>query len=159
MVPLIAAVGVVATRNEPNLREAVSIAAGVVLFLLVATLAATIDWDAPPTLAIAEPIAGVPLALTPEPLGILFALVASLLWPVTTVYAVGYMRAHHEQNQTRFYTAFAVSICGHDVHRAGRQHADAVRVLRGTVGRDLPAGHPRAAPTRRNAPGASTSAC
>jgi multicomponent Na+:H+ antiporter subunit D len=40
----------------------------------------------------------------------LFALVASLLWPITTVYAVGYMRAHHEQNQTRFYTAFAVSI-------------------------------------------------
>ena len=41
---------------------------------------------------------------------VLFALVASLLWPVTSVYALGYMRAHHETNQTRFYAAFAVSI-------------------------------------------------
>ena len=110
LVPLLAALGVVASRANPNLREAVSIAAGVILFLLVATLAATIDWAAPGTLIIAEPIAGLPLALTPEPLGILFALVASLLWPITTLYAVGYMRAHNEHNQTRFYTAFAVSI-------------------------------------------------
>ena len=73
-------------------------------------MAATIDWAAPGTLIIAEPIEGLPLALTPEPLGILFALVASLLWPITTLYAVGYMRAHNEHNQTRFYTAFAVSI-------------------------------------------------
>ena len=110
IVPLLAAASVVAMRANPNLREGVSIAAGVILFLLVAGLAATIDWNAPPTLTIAEPVAGLALTLTPEPLGILFALVASLLWPITTVYAVGYMRAHHEQNQTRFYTAFAVSI-------------------------------------------------
>ena len=110
LVPLLAALGVVATRANPNLREGVSVAAGVILFLLVAGLAATIDWEAPPTLVMATPVAGLSLALTPEPLGMLFALVASLLWPITTVYAVGYMRAHHEQNQTRFYTAFAVSI-------------------------------------------------
>ena len=110
LVPFLAAFGVVAARANPNLREGVSIAAGVILFLLVATLAATIDWNAPPTLVMATPVAGLSLALTPEPLGMLFALVASLLWPITTVYAVGYMRAHHEQNQTRFYTAFAVSI-------------------------------------------------
>jgi len=110
LVPLLAAFGVVAARANPNLREGISIGAGVILFLLVAGLAATIDWEAPPTLVMATPVAGVSLALTPEPLGMLFALVASLLWPITTVYAVGYMRAHHEQNQTRFYTAFAVSI-------------------------------------------------
>ena len=40
LVPLLAALGVVASRANPNLREAVSIAAGVILFLLVATLAA-----------------------------------------------------------------------------------------------------------------------
>ena len=110
LVPLLAAFGVVAARGNPNLREGVSIGAGVILFMLVAGLAASIDWQAPPTLVISTPVAGLSLALTPEPLGMLFALVASLLWPITTVYAVGYMRAHHEQNQTRFYTAFAVSI-------------------------------------------------
>ncbi len=110
LVPILAAFGVVAARANPNLREGVSVGAGLILFLLVAALAATIDWNAPPTLVIGTPVAGLSLALTPEPLGMLFALVASLLWPITTVYAVGYMRAHHEQNQTRFYTAFAVSI-------------------------------------------------
>ena len=110
LVPLLAAFGVVAARANPNLREGISIGAGVILFLLVAALAATIDWETPPTLVIAKPVAGLSLSLTPEPLGMLFALVASLLWPITTVYAVGYMRAHHEQNQTRFYTAFAASI-------------------------------------------------
>ena len=110
LVPLLASFGIVATRANPNLREGVSILAGIILFVLVATLAATVDWTAPPTLVLAEPVIGLKLALTPEPLGMLFALVASLLWPITTLYAVGYMRAHHENNQTRFYTAFAVSI-------------------------------------------------
>jgi multicomponent Na+:H+ antiporter subunit D len=40
----------------------------------------------------------------------LFALVAGVLWLVTAVYSIGYMRGHHEQNQTRFYALFAISI-------------------------------------------------
>ncbi len=110
LVPVLAAIGVVLTRANPNLREGLSITAGAILFALVATLAGGLDWDAPPTLVLAEPIPGLALALTPEPLGILFALIASFLWPITTLYALGYMRAHHEKNQTRFYAAFAVSI-------------------------------------------------
>ena len=45
-----------------------------------------------------------------EPLGLLFALVASSLWIVTSLYSIGYMRGHHEKNQTRFYFFFAVAI-------------------------------------------------
>jgi multicomponent Na+:H+ antiporter subunit D len=40
----------------------------------------------------------------------LFALVASGLWVVTTIYAIGYMRSHHEVQQTRFYACFAIAI-------------------------------------------------
>jgi multicomponent Na+:H+ antiporter subunit D len=40
----------------------------------------------------------------------LFALVASGLWVVTSIYSIGYMRAHHEQHQTRFYVCFAVTL-------------------------------------------------
>ncbi|HBH31453.1 MAG TPA: cation:proton antiporter, partial [Desulfofustis sp.] len=54
--------------------------------------------------------AGLRLAFAIEPLGMLFSLVASILWLVTTIYAIGYMRGHHEQNQTRFYACFAVAI-------------------------------------------------
>ncbi|MCB1792471.1 MAG: monovalent cation/H+ antiporter subunit D family protein [Gammaproteobacteria bacterium] len=110
LLPLLAAIGVVLTRRHPNLRESLTLIAGVLLFACVAVLASSISFDAAPRVILAEPIAGLALALSPEPLGILFALVASFLWPVTTLYAVGYMRAHHERNQTRFYAAFAVSI-------------------------------------------------
>ena len=50
-----------------------------------------------------------PLTLEVEPLGLLFALVASSLWIVTSLYSIGYMRGHHEKNQTRFYIFFAIS--------------------------------------------------
>ena len=45
---------------------------------------------------IAEPVAGIPLAFHFETLSLLFALVASMLWFATTLYAAGYMRAHGE---------------------------------------------------------------
>ncbi|MFT6387931.1 MAG: multicomponent Na+:H+ antiporter subunit D [Cellvibrionaceae bacterium] len=53
---------------------------------------------------------GLLLYLQAEPLGVLFALLASFLWIVTTLYSVGYMRGHHETNQTRFYVCFALAI-------------------------------------------------
>ena len=48
-----------------------------VLFGLVATLLGQVDLQAPPTLVLAEPLPGLTLALSPEPLGMLFALVAA----------------------------------------------------------------------------------
>ena len=109
-VPLITAVGVAFTGRNPNLREGITLTGGATLFALVASLAAGISWDEVPRVVLAEPMAGLPVAFSLDPLGLIFALVAAFLWPVTSVYAIGYMRAHHERNQTRFYAAFAVSI-------------------------------------------------
>ena len=53
---------------------------------------------------------GLSIAFTIEPLGMIFACVASFLWIVTSIYAIGYMRGHHEVNQTKFYFFFAISI-------------------------------------------------
>lgn len=108
--PLLGAIGIVLCHRYPNWREAVTLATALLLFVLVALLAVNLRWDDPPRLVLAEPLPGLALALAPEPLGILFALLASFLWPVTTVYAIGYMRAHQETHQTRFYAAFALSI-------------------------------------------------
>jgi multicomponent Na+:H+ antiporter subunit D len=59
---------------------------------------------------LAVPIPGIPIALEAEPLGMLFALIASVLWIVTTLYSIGYMRGHGDTNQTRFYAFFALAI-------------------------------------------------
>ena len=40
----------------------------------------------------------------------LFACVAALLWPVNTLYSIGYMRGNNELNQTRFYICFAIAL-------------------------------------------------
>lgn len=45
-----------------------------------------------------------------EKYGLTFAMLASFLWVVTSLYSIGYMRGHKEKNQTRFYFFFAISI-------------------------------------------------
>lgn len=55
-------------------------------------------------------LANLDLFLALEPIGILFAVLASFLWIVTTIYSIGYMRGHKETNQTRFYVCFAIAI-------------------------------------------------
>ena len=103
--PVIGGMLVVLTGRWPNIREAVSILTGITLFSLVLQLPTTL-----PVTVLAEPAPGFQLSLHIEPLGYVFACLASFLWIVTTVYAIGYMRAHHEQNQTRFYFWFALAI-------------------------------------------------
>ena len=85
LVPLLATLGIVAADRHPNLRETISIAAGILMFILVVMLAGNVSWDQAPLLVLAEPLPGLALAFSPEPLGMLFALVASFLWPVTTL--------------------------------------------------------------------------
>ena len=109
-VPLAGALLVVFTGRWPNLREAVTLVTGAVLFALVAALVPEVMAGARPELLLAEPLPGLPLALRLEPLGLMFALVASFLWIVTSLYSIGYMRGHHESHQTRFYAVFAVAI-------------------------------------------------
>ena len=110
LLPFLSALLILAVGNAPNLRDGIGIAAGLATFALVVSLAPAVMDGARPEWVLAEPFPGLPLALRLEPLGLLFALVASLLWPVTVLYAVGYMRAHHEQRQTRFFAFFALSI-------------------------------------------------
>ena len=110
VVPLLGALAVMLAGSRPNLREAMSLAAGVILLALVVRLlprALSGDW---PAAVLAEPIPGLSLAISAEPLGVLFGLIASFLWIVTTVYSIGYMRGHGEAHQTRFYTFFAVAM-------------------------------------------------
>ena len=54
--------------------------------------------------------AGLALELRVEPLGMLFALVASGLWIVNSLYSIGYMRANGEAHQTRYYVCFALAL-------------------------------------------------
>ena len=105
LIPVTGACLLIPAGRWPNLRETISIVSGVCLFIVVVQLPSST-----PTYVLAQAAPGFTLALHVEPLGFVFASLASFLWIVTTVYSIGYMRAHHEQNQTRFYFWFAVAI-------------------------------------------------
>ena len=110
VVPLAAVFGIIALDRYPNAREAVTITACLVLIWLVTTLyQLTMNGV---EVAVTGPVffEGLGLNFKIEPLGMLFSLVAGYLWLVTTVYSIGYMRGHHEKNQTQFYACFAVAI-------------------------------------------------
>jgi multicomponent Na+:H+ antiporter subunit D len=109
-VPLAGAVLILLLDRRPNPREAVTLVSASMLFYLVARLWLAIQAGERPALVLVETLPGLPLALAVEPLGLLFALVASSLWIVTSLYSIGYMRAHHEKHQTRFYASFAVAL-------------------------------------------------
>ena len=94
----------------PNAREGCTITVSVALFGVVCSLASHVFNGLRPTWRLTEMLPGFEIAFTVEPLGMVFALVASGLWILTTIYAIGYMRGHHEINQTRFFACFAVAI-------------------------------------------------
>ncbi|MEZ6016442.1 MAG: proton-conducting transporter membrane subunit [Planctomycetota bacterium] len=108
--PAVGAALVLLLRWDQDVREGASFFSGIALFAIVLALYGSFQAGQVPTLEVAEPVPGLRIAFTIEPLGMAFALIASLLWPVTTLYAIGYMRSHHERNQTRFYMCFALSI-------------------------------------------------
>jgi len=96
--------------RHPNLREAVTFGVSITLFLVVFSLGPAVIAGERPAATLFEMLPGLPLRLQVEPLGWLFAMVASTLWVVSAAYSVGYMRANKEGNQTRFYACFAGAI-------------------------------------------------
>jgi len=110
IMPLLATFAIVATGRYPNLRESVTLSTCVILIFLVVTLYQGLSSGESISVYWWELLPGLTISFDIEPLGMLFALVASFLWLVTTCYAIGYMRSHQEKNQTRFYACFAVAI-------------------------------------------------
>lgn len=109
-IPLLVAVLLPLFRKQPNTREAITLAGGACLFMTSLSAYLSIDFTQAPNWIVATPIPGYPIEFRPEPLGMTFSLLVGFLWPVTSLYAIGYMRGHNEQNQTRFYVFFALSI-------------------------------------------------
>jgi multicomponent Na+:H+ antiporter subunit D len=105
--PLIASALVLVLHDRPNLRD------GQALFIGLITAGCAIQLYAAPhseTVTLFSLAARLDVSFTPEPLGKLFALVAGVLWPVATLYTIGYMRGAGEKNHTRFMFFYAIAI-------------------------------------------------
>ncbi|MEE4173697.1 MAG: monovalent cation/H+ antiporter subunit D family protein [Xanthomonadales bacterium] len=110
LIPLAGSLGIALTGRFPNLRETVTLVTAVTLMLVVWSLLPQVFDGGRPSLAVWEMMPGFEIAFTVEPLGMLFAALASMLWIVNSVYSIGYMRGNRETHQTRFYACFAIAL-------------------------------------------------
>ncbi|MEM1389646.1 MAG: proton-conducting transporter membrane subunit [Pseudomonadota bacterium] len=112
ILPLIITAGIWLCGKIPNLREAVTLIGASVLFGLAVIIAGMVAAGSAPELVLWSAAPGLDFAFKAEPLGALFALIASGLWIVNSFYSIGYMRGNRERNQTRFYMCFAIALMG-----------------------------------------------
>jgi len=109
--PLAGALGILlASRIGKNFREAVTLLTAGALAWTVWGLLPELMAGGRPSAYLGEVLPGLEIAFRVEPLGMLFAALASMLWIINSIYSIGYMRGNQEANQTRFYVFFAIAL-------------------------------------------------
>ncbi|MAL79494.1 MAG: cation:proton antiporter [Sneathiella sp.] len=110
IIPLVGMIGIALASKAPNVREGVTLVTAVLLCLNVFSILPHVLNGLTPAVTLLEVMPGITLALKVEPLGMTFAMVASSLWIINSVYSIGYMRGNNEPRQTGFYVCFAIAI-------------------------------------------------
>ena len=119
-VPAVGAVLIAVFGRWPNVREAITLTTALILLIVVVSLVPPVMAGERPSVSLLTMLPGLSMQLTLEPLGMLFALIASSLWIVNSIYSIGYMRGNNEKNQTRFYVFFAIALaCAMGIAFAG----------------------------------------
>jgi len=110
LIPAGAAITNLVFRDRANLRDGLTLAASVATFLVVLSILSNVGNTTTDLLVLFEVLPGLDLAFNVEPLGLLFAIVASGLWMVTHIYGIGYMRGNNESHHARFFSCFSLAI-------------------------------------------------
>ncbi len=109
-VSLFAAVLIRMSEGRPNLREFWTLSAAVVKFGLVASMLPVVLDGHAVQFTVATIMPGMDIRFRVDALGLFFAITASFLWILTSVYSIGYVRALKEHAQTRYFMCFAVAL-------------------------------------------------
>ena len=107
---MVAAVLIVISRRSPNLRESWTLLAALAKFIIVLSLLPAVLSGNSPVATLFTFSPGISLELRVDVAGMIFALFASFLWIVTSVYSIGYVRGVPERHQTRYFSSMAVCL-------------------------------------------------
>ena len=110
LVPAVGAFFIASSGSKPNVRETYTFITAALLFAIVFVMLPSVMQGDRPSATGFEVLPGVAVMFAVEPLGMLFAMIAASLWIINSLYSVGYMRGNSEQNQTIFFTCFAIAI-------------------------------------------------
>ena len=103
-------VPILISSTRPNIREGWTFVAAIAKFLIVISMLPTILHGSEIVYTVAEVIPGIAIKFRVDALGMLFAIVSSSLWIITSVYSIGYMRGLKEHSQTRYFCFFALCL-------------------------------------------------
>jgi len=101
---------IIASHKRPNLREFWTFAIAIGKFVIICSMVPLVLKNQQLLYHLTDILPGVGIAFRVDPLGMLFALVASSLWIVTSIYSIGYMRPLKEHSQTRYFSFFAIAL-------------------------------------------------
>ena len=110
LIPLLGAVLLPLHTHRRRWREMISLITSGLLLLVVIQLLDVYYAGGRPNALLVELLPDLFMNLALRPIGLVFALLSSFLWLITTLYSIGYLRANNEQHQTRYYVCFAVSM-------------------------------------------------
>ena len=110
MAALTGCILVMLNGKRPNVREGCSVAAAVIMFMIVASMVPTVLAGQKILCPLFKIVPGVSVTLRVDAMSMIFALVASFLWIITVFYSMGYMRGLNEHAQTRFNACFALAV-------------------------------------------------
>jgi multicomponent Na+:H+ antiporter subunit D len=99
-----------ASTNRLANREGWTFLAAVTKFGIVASMIPVVLGGQEIVYNLIDIVPGVGLAFRVDALGLLFALVSSSLWIITSAYSIGYMRGLDEHSQTRYFCFFALAL-------------------------------------------------
>ncbi len=108
--PLVGGSLLLLAHRQPRLRELILVLTAALSFASAVAVLQQFLAGATMRLDLIALLPEVGLTLEVEPLGALFAVLASGLWLPTSLYAIGYLRARKEEHQTRFHFWFCVAI-------------------------------------------------
>ncbi len=98
---------ILVSSRKPNVREAWTFVAAIAKFLIVVSMLPVVLRGSEIVYTLVEFVPGAAIKFRVDALGMLFALVSSSLWIITSAYSIGYMRGLKEHSQTRYFCFFA----------------------------------------------------
>jgi multicomponent Na+:H+ antiporter subunit D len=110
--PALGSILILLFGRRPNIREGVTLLASLLQFLIVFSMVPRVMSGETIQAYLFPILPGIHFGFRVDAFGLMFAITASFLWILVSIYSIGYMRALKEHAQTRYYFCFALAILG-----------------------------------------------
>ena len=109
-VPFVAAALIVLSYKKPKLINAINTVAPLISLLALIWFATEYTPIVDSRIALLDIVGNIGIAFSAEPLGLIFAGLICMLWPVSSLYAMSYMYGNNLKRTTHFFACYSLAI-------------------------------------------------